>query len=405
MLDQPERIAARLTELAQWLEQHKHVWTHRTFVQLPAPWEEQYGQVARWLRSRSDAQVEQLHVDPTQLAGGAANLHAWWTEGQRLTSLASAELGFGDALRDPELRRGVRKRKWRQVEALVSSVASSVPSEASCWVDWCSGKGHLGRVLASVAPRPVVFVDRREELCRAASIRAEREHLAHELRVCDVLTASPSLPPGAALTSLHACGALTDAALDAAEAQQAASLAVSPCCYHYQPGCDRITPRSTVARGLDLGLSRQQLRFATAEETLAPARLKRRRRRAEAYRLGLDQLVRQATGRDEYTRVSAVPKKLVDGSFRGFVEHAAAIESLPLPSAWDADEAERAGWQLARNAARLSLARVPFRRPLELWFVLDRAMSLVERGWSVRVEAFCERAVSPRNLAILARRS
>ena len=102
--------------------------------------------------------------------------------------------------------------------------------------------------------------------------------------------------------------------------------------------------------------------------------------------------------------MSSVPKPLVDGSFRSFVEHVVAADSVPLPSAWDADEAERVGWQLSRDSSRLSLARVPFRRSLELWFVLDRAMSLVERGWSVRVEAFCERDVSPRNLAIVARR-
>ena len=36
--------------------------------------------------------------------------------------------------------------------------------------------------------------------------------------------------------------------------------------------------------------------------------------------------------------------------------------------------------------------------------VLDRALLLAERGYAVRIEAFCARALTPRNLLILAQR-
>jgi hypothetical protein len=39
---------------------------------------------------------------------------------------------------------------------------------------------------------------------------------------------------------------------------------------------------------------------------------------------------------------------------------------------------------------------------VELTVVLDRASSLEERGHAVRVASFCERSVTPRNVALFA---
>ena len=50
----------------------------------------------------------------------------------------------------------------------------------------------------------------------------------------------------------------------------------------------------------------------------------------------------------------------------------------------------------------LELVRALFRRPLELWLLLDRCLYLVEQGYSVRLGEFCPTFLSPRNLLILA---
>ena len=54
-----------------------------------------------------------------------------------------------------------------------------------------------------------------------------------------------------------------------------------------------------------------------------------------------------------------------------------------------------------RNLERL---RNLFRRPLELWLVLDRALFLEEQGYSVRLGTFCDYPLTPRNLLLLAER-
>jgi len=46
-----------------------------------------------------------------------------------------------------------------------------------------------------------------------------------------------------------------------------------------------------------------------------------------------------------------------------------------------------------------------FRRTVELWFVLDRALWLEELGMEVEVRRFCRRARTPRSPLIVGRRS
>lgn len=50
----------------------------------------------------------------------------------------------------------------------------------------------------------------------------------------------------------------------------------------------------------------------------------------------------------------------------------------------------------------LELVRGLFRRPLELWLVLDRALYLSENGYDVQVGEFCDTHLTPRNLMLLA---
>ncbi|MDI9244031.1 hypothetical protein [Marinobacter sp. CHS3-4] len=58
------------------------------------------------------------------------------------------------------------------------------------------------------------------------------------------------------------------------------------------------------------------------------------------------------------------------------------------------------GAQRLEQVRRHELVRHLFRRPLELWLVLDYAVFLEEQGFRVRLGTFCERALTPRNLLI-----
>jgi len=74
--------------------------------------------------------------------------------------------------------------------------------------------------------------------------------------------------------------------------------------------------------------------------------------------------------------------------------------ALSPNEAWNTWEAH--GWQRLAQVRNLERVRNLFRRPLELWLVLDRALYLREHGYDVQVGLFCEPRLTPRNLMILA---
>ncbi|MNE62192.1 hypothetical protein D3C76_1770990 [compost metagenome] len=62
------------------------------------------------------------------------------------------------------------------------------------------------------------------------------------------------------------------------------------------------------------------------------------------------------------------------------------------------------GWQRLAEVRNLELLRNLFRRPLEMWLVLDRGLYLQEQGYRVQLGVFCEQPLTPRNLMLLAER-
>ena len=76
------------------------------------------------------------------------------------------------------------------------------------------------------------------------------------------------------------------------------------------------------------------------------------------------------------------------------------MPELPVPD-WRVWEAR--GWVRHGEVTRLELARLVFRRPLEVWLALDRTLFLARHGYRVCLAEFCARALTPRNLLISAR--
>ena len=60
------------------------------------------------------------------------------------------------------------------------------------------------------------------------------------------------------------------------------------------------------------------------------------------------------------------------------------------------EQGEALFWEMEK----LSLVQQVFRRPLEIWLALDRAIYLQEQGYEASIEEFCERSITPRNLLI-----
>jgi hypothetical protein len=234
---------------------------------------------------------------------------------------------------------------------------------------------------------------------------SQRHHL-HALHVeQDVLAADTIAMLNADHTpvALHACGDLHVRLIQLASAAGCKQLAIAPCCYN-RISLTAYQPLSPAGLRSDLQLSLDDLSLPMSETVTAGARVRRQRDTSMARRLGFDLLQRQLRGVDEYLPTPSLPSAWLDKPFADYCHHLAALKELSTTGPQDWSALEAAGWRRLAEVRNLELLRGLFRRPLELWLVLDRALFLADQGYTVRLGTFCKTPLTPRNFLLLAER-
>ncbi len=401
-LHSTEQLRQRLLELDAFLLEHAALWRPRPFHHLQLPWESQHPQLARWLRTRNLEHAEQAQHDPAAVTGAPEPYPALARRSAALSQLGSLAGASNPAPRPERLGRDIPGRKLGQIRAFAAALDFSQPPAAL--LDWCAGKGHLGRWLA-YPDTPLTCLEQDAALCQAGQALSRQFDLPARHLQQDVLADScrTHLDADSCVVALHACGDLHVQLLRLASAAGCRQLALSPCCYnriqasHYQP-LSRLAAQSA------LQLSRDDLALPLCETVTAGARVRRQRDQSMAWRLGFDLLQREQRGSDGYLPTPPLESRWLNGSFADFCRHLAALKDLPLGTSHDWAGLERQGWRRLAEVRNLELVRNLFRRPLELWLLLDRALFLAEHGYRVRLGEFCPSALSPRNLLLLAER-
>nr|WP_276583964.1 methyltransferase [Pseudomonas sp. RIT-PI-AD] len=396
---QGPHLRERFAALDAFLLEHQDLWRPKPFTDLHLPWEARHPDLSAWLRSRTLEAAEAAHARPNDLDAPAP----FSTLAERSRQLIA--LGHFDTKALPAVPArfsvDVPGRKWQQIEAFAGSLDfAAVPRH---WLDWCAGKGHLGRRLAQDGS-PLSCLERDAHLVEDGQALSDRLHLNARHIQQDVMAESVARHLDAQHTpvALHACGDLHVRLLALASAAGCRQLALAPCCYN-RIADDRYRPLSRTARASPLTLDADDLRLSISETVTAGARVRRQRDRSMARRLGFDLLQRHLRQCDHYLPTPSLPPAWLD---RPFAEHCQRLagERLALPASIDWAHWEAAGWRRLADVRNLELLRGLFRRPLEIWLVLDRALYLEERGYRVRLGPFCDPCLTPRNLLLLAER-
>ncbi|MFP0194533.1 methyltransferase [Pseudomonas sp. PHC1] len=396
-----EALLARFTALDAFLTPHQGLWKPRPFTHLHLPWEASYPELASWLRGRSLEEAENAHNQPAELLDAPepfASLAALSLELSAVGELPAHSLEAAGH----RLNVDVPGRKWQQIEAFASRL--SFAAQPKHWLDWCSGKGHLGRRLLG-ADQQLTCLEFDPALVAIGQALSQRHHL-HALHVeQDVLAANTALLLNADHTpvALHACGDLHVRLMQLASAAGCRQLAIAPCCYN-RISRTEYQALSFAASGSALQLSLEDLSLPMNETVTAGARVRRQRDTSMARRLAFDLLQRQVRGVDEYLPTPSLPSAWLDKPFADYCRDLAALKELSTIGAPDWVALEAAGWQRLAEVRNLELLRGLFRRPLELWLNLDRALFLTEQGYVVRLGTFCETPLTPRNFLLLAER-
>lgn len=397
---QGDQLLERFQALDLFLRQHQSLWRPRPFVEPQPRWTLEHAPLADWLRTRSLAEAEAAQADPQRLQAPAP-FPALAAQAVTLASLGELpDVGLHPA--GHRLDVGVPGRKWQQIEAFGRRLAYR--QAATHWLDWCSGKGHLGRRLLQPGQR-LTCLEHDPELVRAGQALSDHHRLP-ATHVCqDVLAPGSARHLGSATSAvaLHACGDLHVHLLRLASQQGCHQVAVAPCCYNRIQGT-HYQPLSTAARASSLQLSLDDLGLALNEAVTSGARARRQRDLSMARRLAFDLLQRRQRHSDQYLSTPSLPVAWLHKPFEQYCRDLAALKQVPLSGTVDWLDLEAKGWQRLAEVRNLELVRHLFRRPLELWLVLDRALLLGEQGYDVAVGTFCEHALTPRNLLILGER-
>ena len=247
--------------------------------------------------------------------------------------------------------------------------------------------------------KPVMALEIQKNLCQQGKNLAIRAGVKISFCEIDLRKTKPLLPTHQCVVGLHACGDLTDNAIEAAINNQSAII-VSPCCYHAIDSTEYI-PKSTLGQQWNLHLDKKQLKLPSAFEVVATDKQKTTRRKEVCFRLGFDWLLQNAGKTQKYTSFPPIPPAWVAASFADFCRLMLQRHNIKI-TRFDADMALQKGEQKAQVFRRLSMIRTPFRRLIELWLVLDKALWLQEAGWECKLGTFCSEDLTPRNILLLA---
>jgi hypothetical protein len=142
-------------------------------------------------------------------------------------------------------------RKCDQLENLAKAVIKLVGAKQCRIVDFCSGSGHLGILLAHLLPNSTVILVENKEL---SLVRAKERIVKMQLDNVIILQSNLDYFVGGfdIGVSLHACGVATDLVIQNC-IKNKAHFVCCPCCYGGIHDCYHLTyPRSAEYRSLNM---------------------------------------------------------------------------------------------------------------------------------------------------------
>lgn len=302
-------------------------------------------------------------------------------------------------------KKGIKGRKWIQIDQFSNFIDETLPV-----LEWCAGKGHLGRLIHYKTKNQISAVEWNAELCNQGLALAEQQSILQPFFVANVLLGEGSqlLNKEQHVVALHACGDLHVHLINGVKKALTEKVTISPCCYHltehdnYQAVSSYALQQSQLLSSITL--SKQDLKLAVAQQSTSGERQTQLNDQEVWWRLSFDCLQKALLKTENYLTVPSFPKTLLSNNFRDFAEWVKAYKQLDIELPADLSMYLVQGKARFNRLRRGELVSQFFRRPLELWLVYDRALSLQEAGYQVNISIFCDANITPRNLLIQASR-
>lgn len=387
--------------LTSLLIKHQPIWKTPVFQIVDYSFLNEYETSVSFLLGLSQEQVDHLQADDTALL---AALEKHFPDAGKIAGCINfPAIEYTQKAEPPKFwNTDIPGRKEQQILAF-SQALGTIKHPL---VEWCCGKQHLGRLLSEVHKQTTIGLDIDPDLIQQARQLAIKRQLHNHVtsECCDVLSeqATHYIDTSKHLIALHACGGLHTHLVQTAANKQAAKLSFSPCCYHRFLNKPVYQALSAAGQNSQLMITQEQLRLAVRETQTAASGETRKRKTLQAWRLGFDLLQRDLLNSDSYLPIPALSPQILHAGFPSFCRQVGSLKGLKLKADTDFDVYLERGWQRFHRYERMELFRMVFRRALECWLVLDKALYLEEQGYACEIRQFCAPEVSPRNLLVQA---
>ncbi|MCG7532607.1 SAM-dependent methyltransferase [Psychrobium sp. MM17-31] len=297
----------------------------------------------------------------------------------------------------PHFNAGIKGRKWSQIQHF----SSFIKPENSPILEWCAGKGHLGRLVAKTQQRDVLSLEWQKSLCEQGNVLAKKHDVSQQVVEADVFDnqVKQHVKSCQHAIALHACGDLHTQLLKVGSEKALERVSIAPCCYHLIKA-PHYQALSSVAAESSLKLSKLDLSLSMQQSVVSATREQRHRYTEVCWRLAFDVLQRQIRNVDEYLPLPSIKQSILTGSFEAFCQWAAAQKNLLLPQDVDFNRLEAQGFARFIVNRKIEVVTHAFRQLLERWLLLDRVLYLEEQGYEVALFNFCESSITPRNAMI-----
>ncbi|MGF1748796.1 methyltransferase [Vibrio cionasavignyae] len=391
--------------ITRLLKQYQSYWRQDPFTQVISgqiPWKSENPELLTWLQALSRDAISTYKKNPPIFA---SKLSEWLPDAELLSTITVPHRPFNEsAAKLPRgLDSGIPGRKLQQISSLSDVCISD--HHGTQWLEWCAGKGYLGRLLSSQSQQLVTSFEFQAALCESGQSDADKLSLPMTFVQGDAFSdeAEHVFSHHQHAVALHACGDLHVTLIKHAVRGKLPAVTLSPCCYHLIHDT-HYQPMSNEGHEAKLTLTKQELRIPLQETVTGGERVKRHREQEMTFRLGFDALCSEMGLSQAYISIPSIKKSQLADGFEAFCLWAAKKKQLTLPIV-DYCHYEGVGMKRYWEMEALSLIQGVFRRPLELWLALDKALYLQQQGYDTEILTFCDPAITPRNLVIHAVRT
>ncbi|GDY26677.1 methyltransferase [Agarivorans sp. Toyoura001] len=393
----PQVLHAQFSQHDLLLSRYQAYWQLTPFQHQQLPWHNPG--LLNSLQSLSETQINQLELEPALALAHFAEFFPELSPCLEQWSLAPAKQ---QPLSTPFwFNTGIKGRKAEQIQAFSQQLSDTkLPI-----LEWCAGKGHLGRLISFHHQLPVTSLEWQASLCEHGEQLAKQLNVDQHFHHCNVLNADSHqyVKPQQHAVALHACGELHLQLLRSAVQSKTQELSLCPCCYHLITS-EHYQTLSARAKRSVLHLTRQDLRLAVAQSVTSGQRVQTLRQREIHWRLSYQCLREALSGETHYQALPSVAKHwFAQGKlFNDFAHWACQQHSLTAPANLDWQHYLRLGKQRHLLVRQIELVQHLFRPIMERWLLLDRALFLQEHGYQVGLTELFSFQTSPRNVLIQA---